>query len=152
MVSGSVAVVDALNSLLEAEADSIFRVMGEGSPYLERLPPSLRPPILKLAADAVRHAHDLRNLIVQLGGRPAVTDHIQPDEHYLKFLPGKFLLPKLVEAKVLCVSRYRNTLSAIEQQAPPEVLKVLKRHLTEYEEDLKTLQSVGEQISAATTH
>ena len=31
-----VAVVDALNSLLEAEQGSVFRFMGEGSPYLSR--------------------------------------------------------------------------------------------------------------------
>lgn len=151
MVSASVAVVDALNSLLEAEADSIFRVMGKGSVYLERLPESLRPPILKLAEDANRHAHDLRNLIAQLGGTPVRTDHIQPDEHYLKFLPPKFLLPKLVGAKKLCVSRYENTLAAIGREAPPEVLSVLKKHLVEYEADLETLERVGGEIAVPST-
>ncbi len=143
MISGSVAVVDALNSLLEAEADSIFRVMGEGSLYLERLPESLRPPILKLAEDANRHAQDLRNLIVHLGGTPARTDHIRPDEHYLTFLPPKFLLPKLVGAKKLCISRYENTLAAIGREVAPEALNVVKKHLAEYEADLEMLERVG---------
>lgn len=148
MITASIAVVDALNSLLEAEADSIFRVMGEGSPYLERLPESLRPAILQLAADANRHARDLRHLIVELGGTPVHTDHIRPDEHYLKFLPPKFLLPKLIGAKKLCISRYENTLASIERQATPAVLNMLTKHLAEYEADLKTLERLAANVEA----
>ena len=35
-----VAVVDALNALLEAEQNAIIRFMGEGTPYLSRACPS----------------------------------------------------------------------------------------------------------------
>src|SRR5437773_1512468 len=49
MTSPPVAVVDALNSLLEAEQSSVFRFMGEGSPYLSRASgghaPAARDPV-----------------------------------------------------------------------------------------------------------
>src|SRR5689334_5772634 len=96
----SVAVVDALNSLLEAEQGSIFRFMGEGSPYLSRASGDVRRPLQQMVDTNRRHVGQLWRLIEELGGEPR-TGGLQPEEQYLAFLSLKFLLPKLVEAKKL---------------------------------------------------
>src|SRR4051794_35491890 len=89
-----VAVIDALNGLLEAEENSIFRFMGEGSPYLSRASAEIRRPLNDMVLAGQRRAMDLADLIDRLGGVPA-TRSIQPEEQYLAFLTLKFLLPKL---------------------------------------------------------
>jgi len=48
LMASPVAVLDALNSLLEAEQNSIFRFMGEGSPYLNRASAETRRPLQQM--------------------------------------------------------------------------------------------------------
>src|SRR3954469_25224389 len=95
-----VAVIDALNGLLEAELNSVFRFMGEGSPYLSRASAAVRQPLLDMVQENQTHVMELAAMIDHLGGIP-LPRSIQPEEQYLAFLNLKFLLPKLAEAKRL---------------------------------------------------
>src|SRR5437762_7229053 len=112
LMASPVAVVDALNSLLEAEQNSIFRFMGEGSPYLNRASAETRRPLQQMVKTSYRHCGQLYQMIEHLGGVPRPCG-IEPEEQYLAFLSLKFLLPKLVDAKQLTIQRYQNTLKSI---------------------------------------
>src|SRR4051812_10284404 len=127
MPSAPVAVIDALNSLLEAQQNSIIRFMGEGSPYLSRATVEVRRPLQMMMENNLRRSRELYHLIEALGGSPRLHG-LQPEEQYLAFLSLKFLLPKLVNAKELIIRRYENALKAI-GKGPPEVVALLQRHL-----------------------
>src|SRR3954465_6082379 len=95
-----VAVIDALNSLLDAELNSVFRFMGEGSPYLSRATAEVRRPLAEMVTSSDRRAGEIYSLIESLGGTP-IPRGLRPEEQYLAFLSLKFLLPKLVTEKQL---------------------------------------------------
>ncbi len=135
--SSPVAVIDTLNSLLEAEINSLVRFMDEGSPYLGRASVELRRPLLAMVTTSRRHADELADLIDALGGIPAPRG-IQPEEQYLAYLSIKFLLPKLAEDKRLMIERYTNALAAL-AEAPAEVRELLQRHLNTHQDDLAVL-------------
>src|SRR3954464_2198259 len=63
-----VAVVDLLTSLLEAELGSIFRFMGEGSPYLSRATVEVRRPLQEMVLAERRRAADLAALAEAITG------------------------------------------------------------------------------------
>jgi bacterioferritin (cytochrome b1) len=136
--ASSAAVIDALNALLEAEENSVFRFMGDSSPYLSRASAEIRNPLNEMVRAGDRHVMDLAGLIDRLGGVP-LPRGIQPEEQYLAFLTLKFLLPKLLEAKQLTIQRYENTLRAL-HNAPPEVTDLLKAHLAEHREHADILR------------
>src|SRR3954470_9318863 len=104
-MTASVAVVDVLNSLLEAELNSIFRHMGENSPYLERATAEVRRPLADMLAAGDRRVAEIAELIDSMGSVPIPMAAVQPEEQYLAYLSLKFLLPKLVEAKKLTIQR-----------------------------------------------
>ena len=141
-----VAVVDALNALLEAEQNAIIRFMGEGSPYLSRATVEVRRPIEGMVRSSDRHMGELYWMIERLGGTPRPRG-LQPEEQYLAFLSLKFLLPKLVDAKHLTIRRYENTLKAV-AGGPPEVIHLLRRHIDEHRAELKTLEQAAAQVAA----
>lgn len=141
-----VALIDALNSLLEAEQNSIFRFMGEGSPYLSRASADIRRPLNDMVLTGRRHAGELADLIYGLGGLPS-TGSIQPEEQYLAFLTLKFLLPKLADAKALSIERYENTLAAF-KSAPQEVIDTLQAQVREHRQQLKVLQKAAQELIA----
>jgi hypothetical protein len=143
-MSAPVAVVDALNSLLEAEQNSVFRFMGEGSPYLSRASAEVRRPLQQMVQTSHRHCGELHSLIEHLGGDPRPRG-LQPEEQYLAFLSLKFLLPKLVNAKKLTIRRYENTLKAI-GNGPDDVNSVLESHLAEHRAELETLEKAAAQV------
>ena len=145
---GPVAVIDLLNSLLEAELNSMFRFMGEGSPYLSRATVEVRRPLQEMVLAERRRAGELADLIESLGMVPTPAVGIRRDEQYLAFLSLKFLLPKLVDAKNLTIRRYENTLKAV-AGGPPEVTQLLRRHLDEHRSELKTLEEAAAQVAAA---
>src|SRR5256885_13133034 len=89
------AVVDALNSLLEAELNSIFRFMGEGSPYLSRATVEVRRPLAEMVEAGNRRAAELVELIESMGGAAMTRAGVRRDEPCLAFLSLRFLLPKL---------------------------------------------------------
>src|SRR3954466_7173964 len=91
-----VAVLDLLNSLLEAELNSVFRFMGEGSPYLSRATVEVRRPLQQMVVAGHRRTNELAELMDSLGRVPTPVVSVQREEQYLAFLSLKFLLPKLV--------------------------------------------------------
>src|SRR3712207_4700823 len=105
MLSVPVAVVDALNSLLEAAQASIFRSVEEGSPYLTRAGTDVRGPIHEIFENGFRRYGELFAVVESLGGSPPPLAPPAGDQ-YLAYLSLKFLLPKLVEAKELVIQRY----------------------------------------------
>lgn len=141
-----VAVIDALNGLLEAELNSIFRFMGEGSPYLSRAGAEIRAPLDEMVRSGRRRAGELAQLIDRLGGLP-VPPSIQPEEQYLAFLNLKFLLPKLAGAKQLTIQHYQSTLRAL-KDASAEVTDLLNAHLLENQADLQFLQKAAADLLA----
>src|SRR3954466_14296430 len=106
-----VAVLDLLNSLLEAELNSVFRFMGEGSPYLSRATVEVRRPLQEMVLAERRRAREIADPLGALGSVPTPMVGIRRDEQYLAFLSLKFLLPKLVEEKKLHIQRYENALA-----------------------------------------
>lgn len=143
-----VAVVDALNSLLEAEQGSVFRFMGEGSPYLSRATADVRRPLQQMVEANHRYVMELASMIQRLGGEPRPRP-LKPEEQYLAFLSLKFLLPKLVDEKVLILQRYENVLRSLPPDAPPEVADMLRRHQTECRAQLEALKKASEDVIAA---
>ena len=139
--SEPVAIVDALNSLVEAEVNSLFRFMGEGSPYLNRATAEMRKPLLAMVAASERHAEELANLIESLNGVPSLRS-VQPEEQYLAYLSIKFLLPKLMNDKKLMIERYENVLSNL-GATDPTILGVLKSHIADHKSDVTVLEKAA---------
>src|SRR3954454_21669974 len=81
MSSAPVAVVDALNSLLESQQNSIIRFMGEGSPYLTRASAEVSRPLAEMLNNNLRRCNDLYTAIEALGGEPR-SRTVQPEEQY----------------------------------------------------------------------
>jgi hypothetical protein len=138
--SAPAAVIDALNALLEAEQNSIFRFMGEGSPYLSRASADVRRPLGEMVRAGQRRAMELAEAIDRLGGVPSPRG-VQMEEQYLAFLTLKFLLPKLAEATKLAIERYENTLRALKNIAPNEVIDLLNSHVAEHNRQLDILEN-----------
>jgi hypothetical protein len=142
-----VAVIDALNSLLEAELGSVFRFMGEGSPYLSRASADVRRPLQEMVEANQRYVMALAEMIQRLGGEP-MTRMVRPEEQYLAFLSLKFLLPKLVDEKVLILQRYENVLRRVPESFP-EVRELLLDHQKKCTSQLETLKKASEDVIAA---
>jgi hypothetical protein len=147
MESPSVAVIDALNSLIEAEVGSIFRFVGEGSPYLGRAGAEVRRPLQEMVERNDRHAAELAALVHRLGGEPAVPLAVRAEDQYLSYLSLKFLLPKLVDAKELMIQRYENVLRVVRGQQ--EIREILERHLAEMRADLDVLRKAAGDVAKA---
>jgi bacterioferritin (cytochrome b1) len=145
MPAPPVAVIEILNDLLDAELNSVFRFMGEGSPYLSRATADVRRPLAEMVTSSQRRAQELYDLIEQLGGSP-IPRGLQPEEQYLAFLSLKFLLPKLVDAKKLAIERYENAKRALGNRSP-EATAVLDRHLAEHREQLAILEKAAESVA-----
>jgi hypothetical protein len=146
MTIAPAAVIDALNGLLEAELNSIFRFMGEGSPYLSRATAEIRKPLSEMVEAGNRRSMELAETIDQLGGLP-LPGSVQPEEQYLAFLTLKFLLPKLADAKRLMIQRYENALRAL-KNAPTDVIALLNSHLAEHRADLQVLEKAAADLLA----
>jgi hypothetical protein len=144
--SAPVAVLDTLNSLLEAEMNSVFRFMGEGSPYLGRAGAEVRQPLNEMVQASHQNARELAELIESYGGHP-IPRGLHPEDQYLAYLSLKFLLPKLVTEKKLMIERYENALSAIDQAG--EVQQLINRHLETHRSQLKILEKTTEDLLAS---
>jgi hypothetical protein len=143
-----VAIIDTLNALLEAERGSMFRFMGEGSPYLSRATAEIRRPLQEMVDTTQRHVMELAELIESLGGYPSDGLNVQPEEQFLAFLSLKFLLPKLVHEKELTIRRYENALASL-RDAPAEVKAVLDAHLAEHRAQREILQRAADEVIRA---
>jgi hypothetical protein len=143
----SAVVIDSLNSLLEAEQGSIFRFLGEGSPYLSRATAEIRKPLEEMVVASVRRANELYNCIDSLGGFPSPRA-LQNEEQYLAYLSLKFLLPKLVNAKKLLITRNESALRAVQEDSPPpDVITMLESHLAEHRADLEMLGKAAADVN-----
>jgi len=143
-----VAILDTLCALLDSEVQSVFRFMGEGSPYLSRATADVRRPLQEMVETNQRHVRELADLIESLGGEPRLMPAVSREEQFLAFLSLKFLLPKLVNEKELVVRRYENALASL-RGAPPEVRGLLESHLAEHREQLKVLEKASEEVIRA---
>ena len=115
------ALVDVLNSLLEAEQSNLFRFMGEGYPYLNRASAEVRQPLQEMVATIARRAGEIGDFIESLGGAPESGPRgVDREEQYLAFLSLKFLLPKLVAAKEQMIERYENAIKEVRGNADAE--------------------------------
>lgn len=147
MPSPPVAVVDALNSLLEAEQSSVFRFMGEGSPYLSRATADVRRPLQEMVEANLRHVAALGTMVQRLGGYPNPRP-VRSEEQYLAFLSLKFLLPKLVTEKELIIRRYDNALRAI-PEPPAEVVRLLRMIQADHRAHVDVLKKSAQAVIAA---
>ncbi len=145
------AVIDLLNSLLEAEMNSVFRFMGEGSPYLSRATVEVRRPLAEMVVNERRRAGELADLIDSMGTVPTPQVGVRRDEQFLAYLSLKFLLPKLVEEKGLELQRYENALRGIKPfpNVPPEVPAVLNAHIAQLRGELAALETAAAHVVAA---
>src|SRR5438552_18396540 len=146
-MTAPVAVVDTLNSLLEAELNSVFRFMGEGSPYLNRAPAGVRRPLVDMVLAEQRRARELAELVESLGALPTMGGSIRGEEQYLAYLSLKFLLPKLVDEKKLTIQRYENALGVIPESAP-QARELLNAHLADLRRELGQLEHSSAQVIA----
>ncbi len=144
--SASAAVVDALCSLLEAELNSVFRFMDEGSPYLSRATADIRKPLHEMVAATHRRAGALADMIQSLGTVPVPAASLRSAEQYLAFLSLKFLLPKLVTEEQLLLSRYENALRA-NPSAPPQVKELLEACIAEHRKQLGVLEHAAAEVA-----
>jgi bacterioferritin (cytochrome b1) len=136
-------VIDALNSLLEAELNSIFRLIEDGFPYLSRANADVRKTISQLAQLSHKHANELADLIDSLGGVALPRHVVRPEGQYLAYLSVQFLLPKLVAEKELLLERYRNTRLFIGSDNA-QVVAALDRIIAEQREYLALLRKAAE--------
>ena len=113
MSAAPAVIVDVLNSLLEAEQDSIIRFLGPGSPYLTTATVRLRDDLAAMVVANDRRSAGIAETVDRLGGVP-LPRKPQPEEQYLAYLSLKFLLPKLVDAEQLLIDRYDNALNLLD--------------------------------------
>ena len=153
MSSVPVATVEILNDLLDAELNSVFRFMGEGSPYLNGATAAVRKPLAEMVEASTRRAHELYDLIEGLGGSP-VPRGLRSEEQYLAFLSLKFLLPKLVHEKNLAIRRLQNAIAGIRSapERPPEVMQLLESHLAELQRELGALEQATTHVTPTPSH
>ena len=145
------AVIDVLNSLLEAEMNSVFRFMGEGSPYLSRATVEVRRPLAEMVLAERQRAGQLADLIESLGTVPTPQVGVRREEQFLAFLSLKFLLPKLLDEKRLELQRYENALRGIKSfpNVPPQVTGVLNAHIAQLRGELASLEQAAAHVAAA---
>jgi hypothetical protein len=145
-----VATVEILNDLLDAELNSVFRFMGEGSPYLSRATAEVRRPLAEMVVSSDRRAGEIYSLIESLGGTP-IPRGLRPEEQYLAFLSLKFLLPKLVTERELTIRRYETAIAGL-RKAPEragEAMQLLQAHLQELRQELSILQRAAADVVRA---
>ena len=147
-MTAPVAVVDTLNSLLEAELNSVFRFMGEGSPHLSRATADVRRPLAEMVVAEQRRAARLADAIESLGGVPSPQPAIRDDEQFLAYLSLKFLLPKLVDEKRLQIQRYENALRTV-PRSDGRIVALLSENLSELRNELAQLERSSDQVIAA---
>ncbi|MGH7178631.1 MAG: hypothetical protein ACREJC_14735 [Tepidisphaeraceae bacterium] len=145
MTAPPAAVIDMLNELLDAELGSMFRFMGEGSPYLSRATAEVRSPLAEMVESGERRAGELFELIERLGGTP-VARNVSREEQYLAFLSLRFLLPKLVQAKKLQIQRHENALRTLGNRSQPPA-ELLAAHLAEHKSQLAILERTAAQVA-----
>ncbi len=142
-----IALVDTLNSLLEATLGSVFRFMDESSPYLTRATVEVRRPLAAMVRAEEQRARELAETIDRLGGTPLDGQPVREEEQYLAYLSLKFLLPKLVNEKTLQIQRYENALKSVLRENA-EVGRILERHVGQMLAELGVLERAAGDVIA----
>lgn len=137
MSAAPAAVINALASLLDAEQNSVFRFMGEGSPYLSRATAEIRKPLAEMVAAGQERVMALASEIEQLGGIPSPSS-IEPEEQYLAYLTFAYLLPRLIDAKKRIIEQYERAIPSL-RSAPADVMSLVQSYLSQHRKDLATL-------------
>jgi len=146
-MAAPIALIDTLNSLLNAEQTSVFRFMGEGYPYLNRATVEVRVRLQEMVATIEQRAIRLADQIERLGGVPDFAPRgVDREEQYLAFLSLKFLLPKLVDAKKTLIERYENALGAMGKSESRDLVSSL---LEEHRSQLKTLEEAAARVASS---
>lgn len=150
MSAAPAVVVDVLNSLLEAEQNSIIRFLGPGSPYLTTATAKLRDDLAEMVAANDTRSAELAAAIDRLGGSP-LPRGLQPEEQYLAYLSLRFLLPKAADAKQLLIDRYDNALAQLEPEptTPPEILDMIRRFRAEHAAHVEALKKATDEVLAS---
>jgi hypothetical protein len=143
-----VALIDTLNSLLDATLGSVFRLMDENSPYLSQATAQIRRPLAEMARAEQARARELAGAIERLGGTPSDGKPVRGREPYLEHLSLKFLLPKLVHEKTLQIQRYDNALRSVSMQNP-EIGQMLEGHLRQMRDELAVLDRSATEVIAS---
>src|ERR1019366_6441220 len=143
MPNAPAQVIDALNSLLEAELNSVCRQIESDFPYLTRGNAGLRKTISELAQLSRRHAGELADLIDSLGGVAVPRQFVHPEGQYLAYLSLQFLLPKLVGEKELALDRYKKARLSM-GAGQPETIGVLDHIIGEQEQNLTVLRKAAQ--------
>lgn len=141
------AVVDVLTTLLDAEQESPFRLAVDGSPYLGRAEPEVKAALAYIAAADDRRAGALWRLIERLGGDPRHR-RLQSAEQFVGFLSIRFLMPKLVEAKLRLLQHYRDAIAALAADPSPADA-VVRAHLSEHAAEMEVLRDAGDSLVRA---
>ena len=150
MPNSPTAIVDALESLHEAEQGSVFRLLGDDSPFVTSAPEDVRAPLRRLHDVNRRHSHELAGAIRRLGGTPRARAAREPsgEESYLKFLSLRFLVPKLLHEKELMLERYNNALRALPKTAPADIADLLRQQVAEQSANVDDLQATAARVSS----
>ncbi len=146
MAGAPAYVIDALNGLLDAEANSVFRFIDDASTYLSRATAEVRQPLVEMGQLSNRNAQDLADLIDSLGGLPMPQRSLRIADQYLSYLSLKFLLPKLVTETQLLLRRYENARRTIGNDFPV-VLAVLNRIMAEQQRYLDILLKAAHEVT-----
>jgi septal ring factor EnvC (AmiA/AmiB activator) len=150
MSTAPAALIDNLNSLLDAERTSLFRFMSEGYPYLNRASVEVRLPLQEMVRTIDNRVDRLAALIESLGGVADSSPRgIDREEQYLAFLSLKFLLPKLLDAKKMLIERYENALKSLptNKEGAAETKILLTSLLGEHRAQLKTLTEAASRVA-----
>ena len=149
MPNAPAAILDALQSLHEAEQASVFRLLGEPAPPVAPLPARVQELLGSLYDVNARHVNELAAEIRRLGDAPRARRpaELTSDESYLRFLSLRFLVPKLVREKELMVERYENAIRALPKNAPAEISDLLRRQLVEQTANVEALQAAAEKAA-----
>lgn len=145
-VAAPARVIDALNALLEAEVNSVFRFISDGSPYLSRATAEVRKPMSDCGQLSRQHAQELADMITSLGGVPLPRQLPRMEDQYMAYLSLKFLLPKLVKEKELIIMRYDNARRAI-GDGFPELAREITRIEDQQTQYLQALKKAAHDIT-----
>jgi hypothetical protein len=146
MASVPQAIIDTLNGLLEAEVNSIFCFVTDGSTYLSHANADLRKLMEEMHRVCAEQRKELAELIESLGGTTRIRNHVPDEEQYLSYLSLKFLLPKLVIEKDLLLTRFENARQTIGNDYP-EVIALLERVERQHRHYLEILKKSAADVT-----
>lgn len=138
-------VVSILSNLLRLEQAGIFHFMADADPYLNRGAAAIRSSLDQMLEADQKRELEMGEMILDLGGtlRPPP---VSPEQQYLAYLSMGYLLPKLVAARELTISRYESALSAVGGPGG-QAAAMLANHLEQLRGELYVLQQAAKRYA-----